>query len=400
MKIIKRNITSPEGFIASGVHCGIKKKKKDLAIIYSRIPADAAAVFTSNKVKAAPLIVNQDILRKNRKIQAIVINSGNANACTGKEGIDDVKKTIEFTAKELGIPAGSILVASTGKIGMFLPMDKIKQGIKYAISVLNRNGGSDTASAILTTDKIKKEVAVEIKIDGVPVRIGGIAKGSGMICPSMATMLCFLTTDILIDRNALSSALKTAVGDSFNLITVDGDRSTNDMVVVLANGLAGNRKIYRNSPGYRKFQEALSYICTVLAKLIVRDGEGATKFIEVKVKGAASYADAKKAGFSIANSPLVKTAMYGEDPNWGRIVSAVGNSQIKLNPEKMKVFFNGIQVVRNNAPVAGGREKAKKLLSRSRNIVILVDLGIGKYECSIWTSDFSPAYVKINAAYT
>jgi len=208
-----------------------------------------------------------------------------------------------------------------------------------------------------------------------------------------------LTTDILIDRNALKSALKTSVDSSFNLITVDGDRSTNDMVAVLANGLAGNEKVYRNSSAYRIFQQVLSYVCTFLAKMMVKDAEGATKFIEVKVAGAASFAEAKIAAFSIANSNLVKTAMYGEDPNWGRIVSAVGNAPIKLNPNKIDVFFSGIPVVCNNAPVSGGRERAKRLLSNNE-IVIFVDLGIGKGKCSVWTSDLTPGYVKINAAYT
>jgi len=399
MKIIEGSITAPKGFKAAGVHCGIKKKKKDLAIIYCEVPANAAAVFTSNKVKAASILVSQDAIRKGSKIQAIVANSGSANACTGKKGIEDVKETVEFTAKEFGIQKNSVLVASTGKIGMSLPMDKIKQGIKKVVSMLDSNGSSDAALAILTTDKIKKEIAVEIKIDGVPVRIGGIAKGSGMIYPNMATMLCFLTTDILIDRNALKSALKTSVDSSFNLITVDGDRSTNDMVAVLANGLAGNEKVYRNSSAYRIFQQVLSYVCTFLAKMMVKDAEGATKFIEVKVAGAASFAEAKIAAFSIANSNLVKTAMYGEDPNWGRIVSAVGNAPIKLNPNKIDVFFNGVPVVCNNAPVSGGRERAKRLLSNNE-IVIFVDLGIGKGKCSVWTSDLTPGYVKINAAYT
>ncbi|OIN97420.1 bifunctional ornithine acetyltransferase/N-acetylglutamate synthase [Candidatus Desantisbacteria bacterium CG1_02_38_46] len=399
MKIIEGSITAPKGFKAAGVHCGIKKKKKDLAIIYCEVPANAAAVFTSNKVKAASILVSQDAIRKGSKIQAIVANSGSANACTGKKGIEDVKETVEFTAKEFGIQKNSVLVASTGKIGMSLPMDKIKQGIKKVVSMLDSNGSSDAALAILTTDKIKKEIAVEIKIDGVPVRIGGIAKGSGMIYPNMATMLCFLTTDILIDRNALKSALKTSVDSSFNLITVDGDRSTNDMVAVLANGLAGNEKVYRNSSAYRIFQQVLSYVCTFLAKMMVKDAEGATKFIEVKVAGAASFAEAKIAAFSIANSNLVKTAMYGEDPNWGRIVSAVGNAPIKLNPNKIDVFFSGIPVVCNNAPVSGGRERAKRLLSNNE-IVIFVDLGIGKGKCSVWTSDLTPGYVKINAAYT
>jgi len=396
---ISGGITAPKGFKAAGVHCGIKRKKKDLAIIYSEVPAEASAVFTSNQVKAAPLLVDQNLLKEGDKFRAVVINSGNANACTGRKGIEDAKKMAVWTAKELGLLPAEVLVASTGKIGTFLPMDRIRQGIKNAVSSLDKNGSSDAAYAILTTDKVKKEIAVEIKIDGVVVRIGGIAKGSGMIYPNMATMLSFITTDALIDRDALKIAFKTAVDKSFNLITVDGERSTNDMVVILANGMAGNKKIYRNSSGCRIFQKALDYVCTELAKKIVRDGEGATKFIEVRVEGAANFEDAKKAAFSIANSNLVKTAMYGEDPNWGRIVSAIGNAPIKIDPEKIKVFFNGIQVVRKNMPVAGGREKVKKLLSQN-NIEISVNLGIGKGDCTVWTSDLSPEYIRINSLYT
>ncbi len=399
MKVIEGSITAPLGFKAAGIHCGIKKKRKDLAIIYSEVPADAAAVFTSNKVKAAPILVSKDIISKGSKIQAVVINSGSANACTGKKGIEDAKETIILASKILEVPSSSVLVASTGKIGMMLPMDKVKKGIKKAVSIMDEYSGTDAAAAILTTDLIKKEIAVEVEIGETTVKIGGITKGSGMIYPNMATMLCFITTDALIDRAALESALKTAVNQSFNLITVDGDRSTNDMVVVLANGLADNKKLYKNTSEYKVFRQALVYVCLTLAKMMVRDGEGATKFIEVKISGAASYADAKTAAFSIANSNLVKTAMYGADPNWGRIVSAVGNSQIKLDPEKINVFFNGIHVVRNNAPVPGGREKAKGLL-KGKDITIPIELGIGKGECTIWTSDLSSEYVKINAAYT
>ena len=397
MKIIKGGITAPKGFKAAGVHCGIKKKKKDLALIYSEVPANAFALFTSNKVKAAPLLVCKKQLQKNNKIQAVVINSGSANACTGEKGIGDAHKTIKIASETLRINKNKVLVASTGKIGIFLPMDKIKKGIEKACSQMSKYGYKDAAEAILTTDTCSKEMAVEIDIDGVPARIGGVAKGSGMIHPGLGTMLCFLTTDAKITSSLLKKSINNAIITSFNSITIDGERSTNDMVLILANGMAGNKEISSGTPEANKFQNALNYVCLELAKMIVKDGEGATKFAEITVKGALNDIQARTAAFYIAESSLVKTMLYGKDPNWGRIVSAVGNAPIKLNPDKIKVFFDGICVVQNTMP-AGGREKAKKLL-KNRSIIISVDLGIGKGKWTVWTSDLSTEYVKINAAY-
>jgi len=400
MKVIKGSVTAPKSFAAAGVHSGIKKKRKDLALIFSKVPAVAAAVFTTNKVKAAPVLVDKQIIKKGGPVQAVVANSGSANACTGRQGIKDAVETMKFTAALLGIPQDNVFVASTGKIGMPLPLDRIKYGVKLAASIMNESyaSGTDAATAIMTTDLARKEIAVETTVSGKKIRIGGIVKGSGMIHPGMATMLCFITSDAVIERRALSSALKQSVGSSFNMITVDGDRSTNDTVLVLANGRAGNKKITSGSPGYGTFCQALEYVCLRLAKAIVKDGEGATKFIEIKIKGAASLSDAKKTAFSIATSCLFKTAMYGSDPNWGRIVSAVGNAPVSMDPEKLKVYINGILVVKNNAPVPGSREKARELLT-GKNAVIEVDMQTGKSGCVIWTSDLSTRYVRINAAY-
>lgn len=398
MKIIKGGVTAAKGFKACGIHCGIKKKKKDLAIIYSEIPAITSALFTINKVKAEPLILSQKQLMKNSKFNAIIANSGNANACTGKQGMANALKTVDIAAKELNAEKKSILIASTGMIGKQLQIDKIISGIKTAVPLLSKNGSSSAASAILTTDTFTKEIAVEIKISGVAVRIGGIAKGSGMIYPNMATMLCFISTDALIDKKALDYVLKTAVDKSFNSITVDGDRSTNDMVSIFANGVAKNKLLTIKSKGLGEFAKGIEFVCIQLAKMIVKDGEGATKFIEIKVSGAKTYADAKKVGFSIANSNLVKCAMFGEDPNWGRVVSAVGNSGIELKLEKIKVYFNNKLIYKNSTPVAGAREKIHKSLTK-KEILISVDLGVGDKSSSVWTSDLSYGYVKINAEY-
>lgn len=398
-KIIKGGITAPQGFKAAGVHCGIKKKNKDLAIIYSEVPATTIGLFTSNKIKAPPILVDQKQLQKNNKIQAVVVNSGNANACTGERGIKDALKTIEITAKTLKINKNAVLVASTGKIGIFLPMEKIRKGIEKACSQMSKFGYRDAAEAILTTDTFKKEIAVEFNIREVPVRIGGIAKGSGMIHPGFATMLCFITTDVFIAPELLKKSINNAIISSFNSITIDGERSTNDTLLILANGMAENRKILSMNTECRKFQDALNYVCLELAKNIVRDGEGATKFVEVGVKGALNDIQARTAAFYIAESMLVKTALYGEDPNWGRIISAIGNAPIKLEPGKIDIFFNGVQVVKNNIPVVGGRERAKKVLC-SKEIKISVDLNIRNGKWRVWTSDLSPGYVKINAAYT
>ena len=399
MKIINGGVAAPKGFLASGVHCGIKKKKKDLALIYSEKPAVCAGFFTSNKVKAAPVLLDMQRVHSSEEFYAIIVNSGNANACTGLKGMSDARNMASYTAGLLDVNEQEVLVSSTGRIGELLPMPKIKNGIKEAADALSKDGGNDAAIAIMTTDLVKKEIAVEFKIGKKNVRIAGIAKGVGMIHPGLATMLCFITSDAHITRPALTGALKECIDKTFNMITIDGERSTNDTVLVLANGMAGNNAIIKKSKDYAIFSKALGFVCTSLAKKIIYDGEGATKFIEIKVKGAKTFEDAKDAAFAVAKSSLVKTAMFGQDPNWGRIVSAMGNSKAHFVMEKVDVSLNGVMVLRNGAPIPAARNKARVLL-KEQNIDIKVDFKMGKEEATVWTSDLSYGYVKINAAYT
>jgi glutamate N-acetyltransferase/amino-acid N-acetyltransferase len=408
--MVNGTITFPKGFTAAGVNCGLKKDKnaKDLMIIYSVVPAVAAGTFTTNLVKAAPVLVDMQQL-KSGIAQAIVANSKNANACTGKRGLNDAKEMILFTAKELGILSKLVLVASTGVIGQPMSMDKIKTGIKQAAKSLSDSGASDAMQAIMTTDTFPKEIAVEIILGGKPVRLAGIAKGAGMIAPNMATMLCFLTTDCVISKSALSIVLQESVTQSFNLITVDGDTSTNDTALILANGLAGNKKIIsRSSSGFSAFQSALNYICAHLARLIIQDGEGATKFVELKIKNARTESEAKQIGFTIANSPLVKTAIFGNDANWGRIMAAIGRSGVAVNPDKIDIYLKGkseirnpkseIKLVHNGLGTGYSEEKAKNIL-QSPEIKLVIDLHQGKSGISIQTCDLSIDYIKINASY-
>lgn len=401
MEIINGGITSPKGFLASGVHCGIKKYKKDLAIIYSEVPCDTAAVFTTNKVKAAPVLVSMENI-KSDKIQAIVINSGNANACTGEKGLEDAREMVKLVSEFLKIDSSSVLVSSTGVIGVPLPMDKVRNGISMACAELNKMGGQDAVEAIMTTDTCKKEVAIQFEIQGMPIRIGAMAKGSGMIHPNMATMLAFITTDLNIDKTLLQEALKDSVNKSFNMITVDGDTSTNDMVVILANGMAGNRRIMQKDGDYFKFLKALNFVCTELAKMIVRDGEGATKFIEVKAKNAKTIEDAKKAIKAVLNSNLVKTAIFGEDANWGRILAAVGYSGADFDVNKMDIYFKSndlvVKVAENGAGLMFDEELAKKILV-NKEIEIILDFKDGEYEAVGFGCDLSYEYVRINGSY-
>lgn len=397
MKHVKGGITAPKGFLASGINCGIKKEKKDLALIFSEKPCVATGLFTLNKVKAAPVILDIQKIHLGKKARAIIANSGNANACTGRKGLSDAREMAATVARAAGITEEEVLVASTGKIGEMLPIQKVKSGVTELAGKLSRNGGSNAARAIMTTDLFMKESAVEIRAGGKNVRIGGIAKGSGMIHPGLATMLCFITTDAVIDRGAIVPALQSAVNKSFNMITVDGERSTNDTILILANGAAANRKIKEGVSGYKEFCQALACVCADLAKKVVQDGEGATKFIEIKVKGASSFLEAKDSAFFIARSNLVKTAIFGEDPNWGRIFSAIGNSSAGFIQDMVEISINGVRVVSKGMPVPN-REKAKKAL-KGRNVCIEVNLNMGSEEAVVWTSDLSYKYVKINAAY-
>ena len=395
---MENGITAPRGFKAAGISCGIKKRdKKDLALIYSEAPASSAALFTTNQIKAAPLKVSAEHI-KDGNIQAIVINSGIANATTGKKGLEDAEEMGRITAEKLGIEKENVLVASTGTIGTFLPMNKITEGIKEAKGKLSREGGGDAAQAIMTTDTFPKEVAVELELGNKKVIIGGMAKGAGMISPHLATMLSFITTDVVISGELLKKTLKSSIAKSFNMITVDGEESTNDMVVILANGLAGNEEITEDDEAFKKFSFGLDEVTLKLAKMIVKDGEGATKFIEVEVKNALKFEDAKRIAFSIANSLLVKTAIFGEDANWGRIMAAIGNSGVKIEEEKIDIYLGDLKLASKGCGVKFREEEAKKIL-KEKEIKIIVDLNIGKESAKVWTCDLTPEYVKINAHY-
>jgi len=398
-KEISGGITAPQGFLASGVTGGIKKSgKKDTALIYSQSPAKVAGVFTTNQCAASCVLLNK-VNIKDGLAQAIIVNSGNANACTGERGYQDTQEMVSFTAKKLDLEKEQVLVASTGIIGEFLVMDKIKTGIDKAVADLSQSGGQEAAEAIMTTDTYSKELAIEFEVGDELVKLGGIAKGSGMIEPNMATMLGFLTTDIAIDSNLLQEALVEAINQSFNRITVDGDQSTNDMVTILANGKAGNNIIVDKDEGYNVFLDALKYVCTYLAHQIVRDGEGATKFIEVEVKGAQSLKKATKIAKQIANSQLVKTAMFGQDPNWGRIIMAIGASGVELDLSKVEIKINDTVLLEQGERVIEHSTETKANLLNDEEIKIEVNLNLGEYSDKVWTCDLSYKYVEINAEY-
>lgn len=404
MKITKTGITSPKGFQAAGDFVGIKKSKKDMAIIFSEKPALCSAVFTKNIVKAAPLQLAQEVLSENKYISAIVINSGNANACTGEQGYQDALLTSQKLAECLNLDKNQVLVSSTGVIGKLLNMEVVLNGVEQVAKQLSKDetAATNCAEAIMTTDTFKKQVTVEIDIKGTPVTISGIAKGSGMIHPNMATMLGFLTTDISITQEMLDCAFKESIDDSFNMITVDGETSTNDTCLILANGCAENVLIDKKDENYLKFKEAVDYVVKFLAKQIVLDGEGATKFLELKIKNTKTKEDAKVLCKAILNSQLVKTAFFGKDANWGRILSAMGASGVEFNPDKVCISFKNevgeIKLFKNGKPVNFDEDFALKILEE-REIKIDVELTEGDCEITGWGCDLSYAYVKINAEY-
>jgi glutamate N-acetyltransferase/amino-acid N-acetyltransferase len=377
------------------VRCGIKQQGSDLAIIYSEVEASSAGVFTTNVFKAAPVVRTMEAI-KSGKGRAIVVNSGNANACTGEQGLKDVDHIRNFAGELLNVPVDMVLCASTGIIGQMLPMDKYEIGIMDAVAELDENGGDAASLAIMTTDTKPKTAACEIVIGGKPVRIGAICKGSGMICPNMATMLCFVTTDADIEPSALQSSLSSAVDRSLNSLSVDGDMSTNDCVIMLANGKSGCSRIMQDTPEYEIFEKALAEICVELAKQIAHDGEGATKYVEVKALNAETYADAKAVAMKIANSPLVKTAIFGEDPNWGRVLCAAGGSGAKVDPNKTSLYFGDVKIVEKGEPIKIDAESARKPMLE-KELFITVDLGLGTESATAFTCDFSYDYVKINA---
>lgn len=398
-QVVKGGITYPKGIKAAGVKCGIRFNKKDLALIYSEKVADTWGTFTTNKFKAAPLVVTEKNLSLSEgKLQAVLINSGIANACTGEKGLKDAWEIVDYVSQGLKINKKYVAVTSTGKIGEFLPLDKIKAGLEKAISCLDYDGGKDAAEAILTTDTKKKEIAVCFKLGEKEVKIGGMAKGSGMIHPNMATMLGFITSDISIKGELLHDALKQVVEKTFNMISVDGDTSTNDMVLFMANGLAENKLIAEKNDDYFKFLEALQYLAKYLAKSIVMDGEGATKMIEVKVQNAVSFREAKKVAKAVINSPLVKTAVFGKDPNWGRILAAVGYSGAEVMPDKVDLYLKE-KIVEGGQPLKFSKQKIHEYLESSDEIKILIDLKMGKESAIAWGCDLTYDYVKINTKY-
>jgi glutamate N-acetyltransferase/amino-acid N-acetyltransferase len=393
-------VTTPQGFSAGATYAGIKKKGKnilDMGILYSREPCVVAGVFTTNKIKSAAVVLNQKNLEKKGRVSAIAVNSGCANSSTGEQGLQDAFEMAAVTAKALGIEPEEVLVASTGVIGVRLPMKSLRDGVNQV--VLSPDGGHDFTHAIMTTDTVPKEVAIAVKTKDAAFTIGGVAKGSGMIHPNMATMLVFLTTDAAVAPDFLSKSLHEASDISFNMISVDGDTSPSDTVLLLANGLAGNKPISRNSSLAKPFQQALNQVCIYLAKAIARDGEGATKLIEVTVKGANSVKEARQAARTIVSSNLVKAAVYGRDPNWGRVTAALGRSGVELNESKLDVTMAGIPVLKRGRPVPFERQTAVTALEQ-KEIVILVDLHLGDASATAWGCDLTEQYVVINSAYT
>lgn len=398
MNRINGGVTAPEGFFATGVACGLKKDgKKDLAIVCSEDSAAAAGVFTTNKVKGHSLQLTMEHI-KSGYANAIVINSSNANACIGEQGYADALEIASITAGLLECSPSDILVGSTGVIGKPLDMDLIRPGLEALVSGMDPDGGHNAQEAIMTTDTIYKEVAVEFDLQDTRVVIGGMAKGSGMIHPNMATMIGIITTDANISRKLLEKALREVVGKTFNRVTIDGDTSVCDMVVILANGMADNAGIINENEDYEIFRSGLEEVCTYLSRQIARDGEGATKLVEVAVEGAGSPEDAYKAAAAVAKSPLVKTTIFGEDANWGRIFTAVGYSGAEFDPAYTDIYISDLLVCKGGCAVIFDEAAAKELLKKSE-VRLLIKLNKGVYGDRVWTCDLSYDYVKINASY-
>ena len=384
------------GFRAAGVSCGIKKNgKKDLAVIVSDSPATVAGVFTTNKVKAAPVLLDMKRIKKG-VASGIIVNSGNANACTGAEGMKAAEAMATAAEKALGLKKGSVFVSSTGVIGVPLPIGRVEAGMPHLVKALGYDGLHAACEAIMTTDAFPKKAVARMKINGSEVTIAGIAKGAGMICPNMATMLAFFLTDANIKKTALSKALKAAVEASFNSIIVDNDTSTNDTVLVLANG-KGTDEIKEGTKEFSAFTGLLTGLAAELAHLIVKDGEGATRFVEIEVTGAASAAEAKRAARTVAESFLCKTAFFGGDPNWGRVMAAIGRAGVKMNEARSSISFNGVEMVSRGLDT--GREKEAARAMKARELKVIVGLGAGRHSARVWTSDLTYEYVRINSAY-
>jgi glutamate N-acetyltransferase/amino-acid N-acetyltransferase len=390
------SVTSALDFLAGAVCAGIKSKDRlDLAMLYSEELCKVAGVFTTNQIKSAPVILSQRHIVR-RRAQAIVVNSGCANACVGEQGLTDALGMASLAAAKLSISPEEVLVASTGVIGVPLPMDKIKAGI--AKIKLTRGGGHDFCRAIMTTDTRPKELAVQVDLGGKKFTVGAVAKGAGMIHPNMATMLCFIATDAVVSIDFLQMALEKAVDCSFNMVTIDGDTSPSDSVFLLANGLAGNEPIDLDNG--QAFQQALNTVCTHLAKSIARDGEGATKLIEVTVEKAGDQTEARQAARVIASSALVKAAVHGNDPNWGRIVAALGRSGVRVREDRLDVYLNDVCVMKQGCPAPFNKTEMISALSRSENVLIRLCLNLGDGQATAWGCDLSEDYVTINSAYT
>lgn len=396
-------LTRVAGFRAVGVTCGIKKSgNPDLALVLGNTDCAAAAMFTQNAFKAAPVLYDIDLLARSRTLRGVVINAGNANAVTGQQGLRDAEQMARLAEQECGLPADSVAVMSTGVIGEKLPMKSVAHGIALAAQTIDTRAGARgefAVQAIMTTDTIPKEAFVEISIGGQLVRLAGMAKGSGMIHPDLATMLAMLVTDAVIDPPVLDTALRQAVTLSFNRVTVDGDTSTNDTVLLLASGQAGNPAIELESPEFETFVSALTELCVSLAKMIARDGEGATKLIEVTVTGAVSEAEAGQVATTIANSPLVKTAIFGGDPNWGRLLMATGRSGATIDPNTVSVWLGDFHLLAAGEPLPFEAAEASRWLVESDTVPVRIDLAVGQATATMWTCDLSYKYVEINAEY-
>ncbi len=395
--LVSGGVTLPAGFLAGAVHAGIKPgntDKRDFALILSEGPCVAAATFTTNKIKAAPVRVSQANLR-NGDIRGVLLNSGNANACNGIVGIQHAKRSLRAVAKSTGLKDRQLLVCSTGRIGVELPIEQMEKAARPLAEALSRKGSRKTAKAIMTSDTFPKEIAVQIVVAGRNVSIGGIAKGAGMINPNMATMLSIVTTDLAIEKKELQRALGIAVEQSFNRITVDGDMSTNDTVILLANGAAGGDAVSSNHRDFPRFQEALNFVTRNLARMIVEDGEGVSKFVEVQVNGAATFQDARKVANAIANSTLVKCAWHGEDPNWGRVMDAIGYSTARAREEMIDIYYDGLMAVKNGMKTPTPL-KALRSVMKKRKFKVTVDLHLGAAQYIIYTTDLTAAYVELN----
>ena len=387
------------GFLFSGISAGIKKDgKRDLGLIYSEVPAQVAGLFTTNAVKAAPVQLDRERVKKGL-CRAIIVNSGNANACTGSLGLRDARRTSSLVAKRLGVDEQLVFPSSTGVIGSRLPMKKIEEGIPKLVDQLSPEGWMSTVEAIMTTDTFPKVEVAACRIKGKEVKLCGMVKGAGMIRPNLATMLSFLVTDACVEAPLLQRMLKKAAETSYNRITIDGETSTNDTVLLLANGRADHPTLNRMDRGAEVFQSMLSRVCKSLAESVVKDGEGATKFVEILIRGAQNDEDARKAAYAIAHSPLVKTAFFGEDANWGRILCALGHSGAQINPDRIDVFFDKIPIVKNGMGTGSRLEERAGQILKKKSFKVTIDLHMGKSRFSVFTTDLSIDYVKINASY-